>query len=203
MRPVQVLPKYGSYPTVVAVMENGSTSKSPSSFSLPFPPSLLPPYQCTAGAGISFKIASKRPFIPTASSLLPSSPLAIPTATPTSSVIHPPLALPNKVLYSICSSSAPNASNKSINSSSVSPLSNLPMLSDRSALLSTTMGLSPRERARERTYLVWDLGPSAASTTRTMPSTVERMRSTSPAKSAWPGVSTTLIIMCSLSLSAE
>lgn len=51
------------------------------------------------------------------------------------------------------------------------------------------MGLSPRERARERTYLVWDLGPSAASTTRTMPSTVERMRSTSPAKSAWPGVS--------------
>ena len=43
------------------------------------------------------------------------------------------------------------------------------------------------------TNLVCGSGPSAASTSTSAPSTILRMRSTSPPKSAWPGVSTMLI----------
>jgi len=43
------------------------------------------------------------------------------------------------------------------------------------------------------TNLVCGIGPSAASTSTRTPSTMLRMRSTSPPKSAWPGVSTMLI----------
>ncbi len=39
------------------------------------------------------------------------------------------------------------------------------------------------------------MGPSAASTSRMTPLTIFRMRSTSPPKSAWPGVSTMLILV--------
>jgi hypothetical protein len=41
--------------------------------------------------------------------------------------------------------------------------------------------------------LVCGIGPSAASTSTMAPSTMLRMRSTSPPKSAWPGVSTMLM----------
>ena len=43
------------------------------------------------------------------------------------------------------------------------------------------------------TNLVCGMGPSAASTSTMAPSTIDRMRSTSPPKSAWPGVSTILM----------
>ena len=44
-----------------------------------------------------------------------------------------------------------------------------------------------------RTKRVCGIGPSAASTRRITPSTIDSTRSTSPPKSAWPGVSTMLI----------
>ncbi len=54
------------------------------------------------------------------------------------------------------------------------------------------MGRSPRRSAFWVTNLVCGIGPSAASTSRMAPSTMLRIRSTSPPKSAWPGVSTML-----------
>jgi hypothetical protein len=50
-----------------------------------------------------------------------------------------------------------------------------------------------RFSALPTTNLVWGSAPSAASTSTTQPSTIDRMRSTSPPKSAWPGVSTMLM----------
>src|SRR5208282_157738 len=52
---------------------------------------------------------------------------------------------------------------------------------------------SPILSALETTNLVCGSGPSAASTRTRAPSTMLRMRSTSPPKSAWPGVSTILM----------
>ena len=57
----------------------------------------------------------------------------------------------------------------------------------------TTMGFSPILSALMTTNLVCGSGPSAASTSTSAPSTMLRMRSTSPPKSAWPGVSTILM----------
>ena len=51
----------------------------------------------------------------------------------------------------------------------------------------------PTLSALETTNLVCGIGPSAASTSTSAPSTILRMRSTSPPKSAWPGVSTILM----------
>ena len=65
--------------------------------------------------------------------------------------------------------------------------------SARSTLLMTTMGLRPILSAFDTTNLVCGSGPSAASTSTSAPSTMLRMRSTSPPKSAWPGVSTMLM----------
>src|SRR5712672_1197524 len=57
----------------------------------------------------------------------------------------------------------------------------------------TTIGLSPRPSALRVTNRVCGIGPSAASTRIRTPSTMRRIRSTSPPKSACPGVSTMLI----------
>src|SRR3569833_922732 len=65
--------------------------------------------------------------------------------------------------------------------------------SGRSILLIATIGRSPCASALLSTNLVCGSGPSAASTRITSPSTMDRMRSTSPPKSAWPGVSTMLM----------
>ena len=65
--------------------------------------------------------------------------------------------------------------------------------SERSILLTTTIGFNPSFSALESTNLVCGMTPSAASTSSTTPSTIDRMRSTSPPKSAWPGVSTILM----------
>ena len=63
----------------------------------------------------------------------------------------------------------------------------------RSTLLMMTTGSSPSSSALRITNRVCGIGPSAASTSNTTPSTMRKMRSTSPPKSAWPGVSTILI----------
>ena len=55
------------------------------------------------------------------------------------------------------------------------------------------MGRKPSASALDVTNFVCGMGPSAASTNNTTPSTMLKMRSTSPPKSAWPGVSTILM----------
>ena len=47
----------------------------------------------------------------------------------------------------------------------------------------------PASSALRSTKRVWGSGPSDASTSSSTPSTIARPRSTSPPKSAWPGVS--------------
>ena len=64
-----------------------------------------------------------------------------------------------------------------------------------SILLMQTIGRRPTLSAFDTTNLVCGIGPSAASTSTMAPSTMLRMRSTSPPKSAWPGVSTMLMRM--------
>ena len=90
-----------------------------------------------------------------------------------------------------CSSLAPKLAKRSKTSSSALSGS----ASCLSTLFNTTMGLSPSERAFEVTNFVCGIGPSAASTNSTTPSTIESIRSTSPPKSACPGVSTILNLM--------
>ena len=53
----------------------------------------------------------------------------------------------------------------------------------------------PRARAFFSTKRVWGMQPSKASTSSSTPSTICSTRSTSPPKSAWPGVSTMLILI--------
>src|SRR5580700_2872340 len=66
--------------------------------------------------------------------------------------------------------------------------------SGRSTLLMTRITGSPRARVLRSTNLVCGSGPSLASTSSRTPSTMDRPRSTSPPKSAWPGVSTMLMV---------
>ena len=63
----------------------------------------------------------------------------------------------------------------------------------RSILLMTTIGFAPASKAFRKTNRVCACGPSAESTTSSTPSIMFMMRSTSPPKSAWPGVSTMLM----------
>ena len=65
--------------------------------------------------------------------------------------------------------------------------------SERSTLFTTTMMGSCLASALRSTNRVWGSGPSDASTRRITPSTISRPRSTSPPKSAWPGVSMMLM----------
>ncbi len=92
---------------------------------------------------------------------------------------------------SSCSSPASRAANRSNTSFTTA----LGRASDRSTLLMTTIGRRPTLSAFDTTNLVCGSGPSAASTSTSAPSTILRMRSTSPPKSAWPGVSTMLMRM--------
>ncbi len=78
------------------------------------------------------------------------------------------------------------------NSSSTSSCTSAGRASARSTLLITTTGWSPSASALRVTNRVCGMGPSAASTSSRTPSTIRRMRSTSPPKSACPGVSTRL-----------
>ncbi len=64
-----------------------------------------------------------------------------------------------------------------------------------SILLITTIGFSPKDRAFLTTNLVCGITPSCASTKSKTPSIIFKTRSTSPPKSAWPGVSMMLIFV--------
>ena len=63
-----------------------------------------------------------------------------------------------------------------------------------STLLITTIGFSPSPMAFWSTKRVCGIGPSKASTSSRHPSAMLSTRSTSPPKSAWPGVSMMLIL---------
>ena len=65
--------------------------------------------------------------------------------------------------------------------------------SGRSVLLTTRITGRCAARALRSTNRVCGNGPSDASTSSSTPSTMDRPRSTSPPKSAWPGVSITLM----------
>ena len=92
---------------------------------------------------------------------------------------------------SICSSVAPSSKNRSNTAFSTSEI----RASGRSILLITTIGFRPRANALRNTKRVWGITPSAASTNNRQPSAKVSVRSTSPPKSAWPGVSTRLILV--------
>ncbi len=95
----------------------------------------------------------------------------------------------NSIGKSNCSSLAPSAANRS----KISLCTSSGRASCRSILFTTTIGFRPRASALPSTNLVCGSTPSAASTRITAPSTMFRMRSTSPPKSACPGVSTMLM----------
>src|SRR5690606_37204699 len=90
---------------------------------------------------------------------------------------------------SICSGVAPRRSNRS-QTCSTTHSGRAP---GRSTLLITTIGLKPIANAFWVTKRVCGIGPSIASTSSNTESTIDSTRSTSPPKSAWPGVSTMLI----------
>ena len=108
-----------------------------------------------------------------------------------SSDIHPFFALPYRVWKSNCSSVALRLHMRSKTSSCTSSGRQLSL----STLLMTTMGLSPNSSAFCSTKRVCGIGPSKASTSSNTPSAILRTRSTSPPKSACPGVSITLILV--------
>ena len=80
-----------------------------------------------------------------------------------------------------------------MNSSNVSLSTSSARASGRSILLITTIGCKPHSSALVSTNRVCGIGPSAASTSTSAPSANRSTRSTSPPKSAWPGVSIRLI----------
>ncbi len=105
------------------------------------------------------------------------------------SAIQPSRPEPYRIGKSSWSSSASSAANRSNTSFTTSTW----RASERSILLTATIGRKPTFSALPTTNLVCGIGPSAASTSTIAPSTMLRMRSTSPPKSAWPGVSTMLM----------
>ncbi len=80
-------------------------------------------------------------------------------------------------------------------SSYTSSTTSLMRASGRSTLLMHRMTGILAAKALRRTNRVCGSGPSEASTSSTTPSTMDRPRSTSPPKSAWPGVSMMLRVM--------
>src|SRR5688572_4308841 len=90
---------------------------------------------------------------------------------------------------SSCSLVAPRRSNRS----KVWSSTQLARAPGRSTLLTTTIGLKPIANAFCVTKRVCGIGPSIASTRISTESTIDSTRSTSPPKSAWPGVSTMLM----------
>ncbi|KAL4573467.1 hypothetical protein LXL04_020275, partial [Taraxacum kok-saghyz] len=102
---------------------------------------------------------------------------------------QPSLAEAYKTGKSSCSSDAPRFAKRS--NTKLSTSSHLSSLTKGlSTLFKSRIGLSPYLSALARTNFVWASGPSPASTTKIAPSTIPTTRSTSPPKSACPGVST-------------
>src|SRR5215218_4046411 len=86
------------------------------------------------------------------------------------------------------------SASRSTNSSSTSWTTSAMRASGRSTLLITRITGSLASSVLRSTKRVWGSGPSEASTSSSTPSTMESARSTSPPKSACPGVSTMLIV---------
>ena len=103
----------------------------------------------------------------------------------------PSFALVYKMGNSICSSVA----SKSINKSYTSLITSSILESGRSILLIIRIMGRFFSKAFFRTNLVCGKGPSLESTKRSAPSTRFKPRSTSPPKSACPGVSMILILI--------
>src|SRR6478735_4340672 len=87
-----------------------------------------------------------------------------------------------------------SAASKSQNRSNVSLSTSSGRASWRSILLITTMTGRPSSSVLDRTKRVCGSGPSAASTRSRTPSAIFSVRSTSPPKSEWPGVSMMLMV---------
>ena len=107
-----------------------------------------------------------------------------------SSAIQPFFADPYTVGKSSCSSVA---SRLNIRSNTCSCTRSGVQFS-LSTLFTTTIGLSPSSIALPSTKRVCGMGPSKASTSNNTASAIFNTRSTSPPKSAWPGVSIKLIL---------
>jgi len=108
----------------------------------------------------------------------------------TSLLAHPDLPLAYKTGKSNCSSFASKLTNKS----NVSSKTSSALWSALSNLLIITIGLNPCLRAFAKTNFVWGITPSAESISNNAPSAILNTRSTSAAKSLWPGVSIILIL---------
>ena len=109
--------------------------------------------------------------------------------TPSSSDDQPLMPEAYTTGKSSCSSVAPSLSNRS-KAALITLSGSAPGLS---TLFTTTMGFRPSASAFLVTKRVCGIGPSWASISSTTPSTMDSARSTSPPKSAWPGVSITLM----------
>ena len=92
-------------------------------------------------------------------------------------------------------SSCSSLASRSIKSSSTSSTTASGLASGRSILLMHAITGSSSSKAFLRTNFVCGIAPSKASTTRTTPSTIFNTRSTSPPKSACPGVSIIFIFV--------
>ena len=108
---------------------------------------------------------------------------------PSSSEVQPLIPEAYTTGKSNCSSVAPSLSNRS-KAALTTCWGRAPGLS---TLFTTKIGFRPRARAFLVTKRVWGMGPSCASISSTTPSTIDKARSTSPPKSACPGVSTILM----------
>ena len=104
---------------------------------------------------------------------------------------HPALPEAYNIGKSNCSSSASSDTKRS----KISFTTSSGRLSGLSILLMTTIGLKPCFNAFPRTNLVCGIGPSAESTSKITPSAIPSTLSTSPPKSACPGVSIILILI--------
>ena len=134
------------------------------------------PSLATGGAGTCCMIASY-------------SGVMSPSRTLSSRLAKPCSAEAYTIGKSSCSLVAPSLSNRS-NTWSITQSGRAP---GRSILLTTTIGRKPIANAFWVTKRVCGIGPSIASTRISTESTIDSTRSTSPPKSAWPGVSTMLM----------
>ncbi len=112
-------------------------------------------------------------------------------ATSGSRVAVPSRAFVYTMGKSICDSSASSSKKSAYTSSTTSAM----RASGRSILFTTRITGSRPWSALRSTNRVCGSGPSLASTSSSTPSTIESPRSTSPPKSAWPGVSMMLIFV--------
>ncbi|CCY72220.1 putative uncharacterized protein ORF-c10_003 [Clostridium sp. CAG:921] len=97
--------------------------------------------------------------------------------------------------YTTLKSSCSSVAFKSINNSNISSTTSFGLAPGLSILFTTTIGTKFKAKALLKTNLVCGIGPSKASTSNITPSTILSTRSTSPPKSACPGVSTILIFI--------